>query len=174
MPIPGPRNQYAPLPGYANPGNEDPDRFNRWGRPGPVIESGRSPGTMVRSLRGNVQGAGQVRRMWRQTVNLISAQAAYSWTRSAPGPGRPIGSPGPVGITRALRYLARSTYVAGGTDATRIGGMHTQVRHHARGLPVTIPAGGVRNRPTLRNRMTSFGSRVPVLNSPSGAADNTQ
>jgi hypothetical protein len=30
--------------------------------------------------------------------------------------------------------------------------------------PVTIPAGGVRNRPTVRNRITSFGSRVPPLN----------
>lgn len=127
---------------------------------------------MVLSLRGCRLGAGQIRRMWRQSVNLIPAQAAYSWTDSAPGPGRAIVSPGGVGITRALRYMTRMVYMGTGEDNTRFAALHTVVRKQNTYKTVTVNTGQNRNRPTVRNRLTSFGSRVPTLNSAVAAAEN--
>lgn len=170
MPVPGPRTQDRPVPGYSNPDGEQPTRMNQWKRPGPVTEPGRSPATMVLSLRGNVLAPGQVRRLWRQTVEYVAPAGAFSWTHNAPAPGRPIRLPYGFGITRALRYMARSVYVAGGTDNSRFGAMHTTVTPHVRSKPVTVGAGGVRNRPTVRNRLTSFGSRVTPLNARVAAA----
>jgi hypothetical protein len=171
MPVPGPRTQRASLPGYTNPGGERPDRINHWHRPGPVAMPGRTPGLMAVSVRGNVLGAGQIRRLWRQTVNIIAAQSPYSWTHLAPAPGTPEFAPSPgIGITRALRYMTRSVYVAGGTDHSRFEGLHTTIHPRVRSKRVTTPAGAVRGRPTVRNRLTSFGSRVPPINSPVSAA----
>jgi hypothetical protein len=165
VPTPGPRTQWAPVPGYNNPEREDPDRFNNWHRPGPVIELGRSPGTSQITLRGNMLGAGTIRALWRQSVNLVAGQAPYSWTSSRPAPGEAENAPPrPFGITRALRYMTRSVYVAAGTDNSRLAALHTVVHPHARGKAVSVPAGAVRSRPTIRNRMTSFGSRIPPMN----------
>lgn len=172
MPIPGPRNQFGPDPGYRNPLDEAPNRINQWNRPGPVWWPGRSPGTMIVTLRGCRLGFGQIRQLWRQSVNLIPAQAPYSWTKSAPGPDRPVDSPGGLGITRALRYMTRSVYAAGGTDNTRYAMLHTVVKKQNMYKTVTVNAGQQRNRPTVRNRMTSFGSRVPTLNQAVTAAQN--
>lgn len=165
MPVPGPRTQTRPLPGYNNPEREAPDRINLWMRPGPVASPGRSPATMLFTLRGNRLAPGQVRRLWRQTVNVIAAQAPYSWTQSAPAPDRHGTTPGPLGVTRALRYMTRSTYAWEGADNSRYAALHTQIEQRTNMKPVTLNAGGVRNRPTIRNRLTSFGSRVPALNS---------
>jgi len=166
MPVPGPRNQFRPVPGYTNPDGEHPDRINRWHRPGPIVEPGRSPATMILNLRGNVLGAGQVRRMWRQTADYLAPQAPYSWTDNAPGPERPAFSVSRgFQITRALRYMTRSIYIAGGTDNTRFGALHTLIQQRVHSKPVSLGAGGSRNRPTVRNRLTSFGSRVTPLNS---------
>lgn len=164
MPIPGPRTQFRPLPGHTNPWGQRPDRINHWDRPSPVEMAGRTPGTMVHTLRGNVLGAGQIRRLWRQSINVIVPQAGYSWTRSAPSPGRPFESPGGFHITRALRYMARSVYVGAGTDNSRFAGLHQTIKPRVRSKPVTTPAGAVRSRPTVRNRATSFGSRIPPIN----------
>lgn len=167
MPIPGPRNQFGALPGYRNPDMEQPDRFNHWDRPDPVIQPGRSPGTSIITLRGCVLAAGQIRRMWQQSVNLIPAQIPYSWTRN--GEGGQQTAP-PVGVTRALRYMTRSVYAGAGIDNTRYEGLHTAIPPrarrsiHSKGGRVTLAAGSVRSRPTVRNRVTSFGSRVPTLN----------
>lgn len=123
------------------------------------------------SLRGNIQAPGQVRRIWQQTVNYIAAQAPFSWTVNSPSPDRPSPflHPG-YAITRAVRYMARSVYIAGGTDNSRFGALHTQIRPRVNSKPVTVGAGGVRNRPTVRNRLTSFGSRVTPLNAKVAAA----
>lgn len=159
------------MPGYANPGRETPDRINLWERPGPVVELGRSPGTMTTAVRGNVQAAGQIRRLWRQAVNYAAAQAPTSWTDNSPQPGMPAFVPTTgFEITRALRYMTRSVYAAAGSDNSRFAALHTVVHPHVRSKMVTAPAGGVRNRPTVRNRLTSFGSRVPALNSAVQAA----
>lgn len=170
MPIPGPRTQDRPVPGYTNPHREQPHRFNRWHRPGPVVEPGRSPTTMRLSVRGQVLAPGTVRRLWRQTVDMIAGQASYSWTTNSPAPGRPVTHPPAVGVTRALRYMTRNLYVAAGTDNSRYGALHTTVSPRVKSKPITVGAGGSRNRPTVRNRLTSFGSRVTPLNSRVSAA----
>ena len=164
MPLPGPRTQTGPLAGYGNPGHEQSDRFNRWDRPAPVAQAGRTPATMVVSTRRNVLAPGTVRRLWRPVADMIAAQAPYSWTESAPAPGRPVVASRGLGITSSLRYMARSLYVAAGTDASRSTGLHTKIHPRVQSKPVSINAGQVRSRPTVRNRLTSFGSRVPPLN----------
>lgn len=164
MPAPGPRTQYGPVPGYTNPDGQHPTRLNRWDRPPPVAQMGRTPGLMQMSTRGMVLGAGQIRRLWRQSVNLINAQAGYSWSTSSPSPGRPVVQPPAIGVTRALRYMTRSIYMGSGIDSTRFSGLHTRIYPRVRSKPVTLGAGQVRTRPTVRNRMTSFGSRVPAIN----------
>lgn len=158
MPVPGPRTQARDLTDR-NPAGELPDRIH--GRPHiSLVVSGRSPAAMERTLRGCVLAAGQVRHLWRQSVDYIAAAGGYSWTASSPsGPaGRGLG------ITRALRYMTRSLYVAGGTDNSRLSELHTVVEPKARAKPVTTGGGQARSRPTVRNRLTSFGSRVPPIN----------
>lgn len=167
MPIPGPRMQGGPLPGYDNPGREVPDRFNLWDRPGPVVQSGRSPGTMRATLRGSILAPGTIRRLWQQSVNYMGAQRAYSWTHGLPEPDRPVAA---LGVTRALRYMTRSVYAPSGVDNSRYAALHTKIAMQHRHKPVTVAAGSVRNRPTVRNRLTSFGSRVPPLNARNNAA----
>lgn len=167
MPVPGPRTQYGPDPGFRNPGGESPTRINHWNRPGPVWWPGRSPGTMVLTLRGCQMAFGQVRKLWRQSINYVPAQGAFSWTNSSPDlQGGP-----PLGITRALRYMTRSVYVGGGLDHSRYDALHTVVKKQNTYKTVTVNAGQVRNRPTVRNRLTSFGSRVPTLNQAVSAAE---
>jgi hypothetical protein len=167
MPVPGPRTQFGPEPGYRNPEGRMPDLFNQWLRPGPVWWPGRSPGTMFLALRGNKLGFGQIRSLWRQSVNYTSAFPAYSWTENGIVSS---GSKGGIGITRALRYMTRSVYIGSGLDHSRFDELHTVVSNTNVYKTVTVNAGQKRNRPTVRNRLTSFGSRVPTLNQPSSAA----
>lgn len=122
-----------------------------------------TPGLQHISWRGNVLGPGQIRRMWRQSVNLISAQDDFSWSYNG---YRGTGPALATGVTRALRYMTRSIYMGSGIDNTRFSGLHTNIPLRVRSKPVTIGAGQVRTRPTVRNRITSFGSRVPTLNQP--------
>lgn len=172
MPVPGPRNQFGPDPGYRNPEGREPDFFNLWDRPGPVWWPGRTPGLMFTSLRGNVLAPGTIRKLWRQSINYLSAQAAYSWTTSAPAPGRQVVAPPPFHITRALRYMTRSVYHRGGTDHSRFDALHTVVKKQNTYKTVTVNAGQRRNPPTVRNRLTSFGSRVTPLNQTVAAAQS--
>jgi hypothetical protein len=170
VPVPGPRNQYGPLPGYTNPDGELPDRFNLWGRPPPVAAMGMSPGLMHITLRGCVLGAGQVRRMWKQTVNYIAGPPGFSWSQN-----RVVTSPTEVvGLTRHLRYMTRSFAATSGTDKTGFDGLHTKITPQIRSKPVTLGAGQARSRPTVRNRITSFGSRVPTINQPIDAAETVE
>jgi len=127
---------------------------------------------MSMSLRGNLLAPGTVRRMWRQVADMIPAQAAYSWTHNAPAPGRQVVTgPGPFQVTTSLRYMTRSVYVGAGTDATRLSALHTKIIQRVHSKPTSLNAGGVRNRPTVRNRLTSFGSRVTPLNAKVPAAN---
>ena len=170
MPVPGPRTQHGPVPGYTNPDEQTPTLFNHWGRPAPIAKMGETPGLMFISLRGNVLGAGQIRKMWRQAINYIPGPPPFSWTANGPvnGPWRGYQ------LTRALRYMTRSLYMGSGFDNTRFPGLHTEIVHTARGMPVTVGAGQNRNRPTVRNRITSFGSRVPTLNNPVQGAEDIE
>lgn len=123
---------------------------------------------MVFTLRQSILAPGQIRKLWRQSVNYIAAQAPYSWTESANTQSPPIG----VGITRALRYMTRSVYMGAGIDNSRFAGLHTSITQVDRTrTTATVGAGQVRSRPTIRNRLTSFGSRVPVLNQAVAAAE---
>ena len=166
MPVPGPRTQTGPDPGYRNPGLEAPDKFNHWNRPGPVWWPGRTPGLMTVTLRGCILAVGQIRRMYKQSVNFIPGQAPISWTNNGPT-NSPVHG---VGITRALRYMTRSVYEGQGIDNSRYVGMHSPIQHQVRSKTVTVGRGQTRSRPTVRNRMTSFGSRVPTLNQAADAA----
>lgn len=171
MPVPGPRTQFGARPGYANPQRRTPGtQFNRWHRPPPVAMMGHSPGLTYIQTRGHVQATGQIRRMYRQMVNFIPAPAPYSWTAN----GQPLTRLQGVAITRALRYMTRSVYMGSGIDQTKLSGLHTRiVRGNDKGAnQVTIGRGQTRSRPTTRNRMASFGSRVPVLNPAVVAATN--
>lgn len=171
MPVPGPRTQHGPDPGYTNPGNEEPTRFNMWGRPAPVAKMGETPALMYIDLRGNILGIGQIRRLWKQAIGYIPAQAPYSWTtnRNDASPGDARG----FQITRNMRYMTRSLYMGSGIDNTRFAGLHTAIMPRVRSMPVTLGSGLVRSRPTVRNRITSFGSRVPPINSQVAAAEDT-
>jgi hypothetical protein len=60
--------------------------------------------------------------------------------------------------------MARSFYLPGGTDDTRLSELHTIVQPRVRSKEITIASGSVRSRPTIRNRLTSFGSRVDAIN----------
>lgn len=171
MPIPGPRTQFGPDSGYRNPEAELPSRINPWLWPEPVVQIGRSAGTSVVTLRGNILAPGQIRRLWRQAINFVPATPAYSWTQNAPQPGRPIVSPGGFQITRALRYMTRSLYMGANIDNTRYAGLHTPIPPRKRAKVVTLGRGQTRSRPTTRNRLTSFGSRVPTLNQSIPAAE---
>lgn len=166
MPVPGPRTQFGPDEGYRNPDNAAPTLFNHWGRPGPIWWPGRSPGTMFLTLRGNRLAFGQIRRLWRQSIDYVAAQS-YSWTHN----GNQFTTGGPVGITRALRYMTRSVYIGGGVDHSRFDELHTVVRKENMYKTVTVNAGQKRSAPTVRNRLTSFGSRVPTLNKAVAAAE---
>jgi len=174
MPVPGPRTQFGPDPGYRNPEATAPDFINRWLAPRPIFFAGETPGTKILTLRGMRLAPGQIRRMYKQTVNYIGATPPYSWTANAPQPGRGIVTPQPMQITRAWRYMTRSLYMGSGIDNSEgtsgAWGNHTYVTpKHINPTP-TVGAGNTRNNPTVRNRLTSFGSRAPTLNARVAAA----
>jgi len=141
-----------------NPFGQTPTRFH--GRRRVFIERpGSTPGLMdVDDTRVDSAGRGTIRRLWRQHVNFIPAPPPF-----------PV-SQAPLGITRALRYKASTSYLRAGNDNTRFGARRPIVapRHNQR--PVTIAAGNQQGRPTVRNRMTSFGRRVRPVNAPSADA----
>lgn len=148
-----------PVPGV----ERNPDgvtRFNRFRerRQVFVARPGNSPGLMDIDTRVDTAAAGTVRRLWEQAVTMIPAPPPF-----------PVAA-APTTITRALRYRASSLFRRAGNDNTRFGARRPIIppRHHSR--PVTIAAGNQQGRPTRRNRMTSFGSRVPTVNQPSPAA----
>lgn len=110
--------------------------------------------------------------MWRQSIDFTSAQDAFSWTANGLGAdGIPNGVNGD-GITRALRYMTRSVYVGQGNDNSRYEALHSVIKKRNAYKAVTTQGGNSRSRPTVRNRLTSFGSRVPTLNTTVEAAQS--
>lgn len=147
-----------PLPGRPrNPQLERPDRFRERAYVD-VPEIGASPGLQTIDRHTGHAARGTIRRLWRQSVNFIPAPPAFEWSKQPPL------------ITRALRYRATSLYKQAGANNTRFGARRpiTPARHN-QPIP-TIGAGNLQRRPTRRNRMSSFGSRVPPINPPSNAA----
>jgi hypothetical protein len=173
VPVPGPRTQNRDLTAR-NPDGEHMRFFERTPYHG-IPWLGRSAATMERTLRGCVLAAGQIRKLWRQSVTYYAGQAPYSWTDNRPRPDAPsYNAPHGFGITRALRYRTLSVYAWGGADNSRFSELHTVVLPRARSKPVTVPAGAKRTAPTVRNRLTSFGSRVTPVNSKVDAAESSQ
>jgi hypothetical protein len=127
---------------------------------------------MTITLRGCVLAAGTVRRFYRQSINFTPAQGPFSWTANGLNADGNPEAPTVVGLTRALRYQTQSTYEGAGIDNSRYAALHTVVRKQNMYKPITIAAGSVRGRPTVRNRLTSFGSRVPTLNQAVQAAES--
>jgi len=170
MPVPGPRDQFRDHT-VRNPDHENM-RFFEYTPYHGIVDVGQSPGTMERTLRGCVQAFGQIRLLWRQSINYSAAQSPQSWTDNLPQPGDPeFASPRGFQITRALRYLTRSVYIQAGTDNTRLSELHTQIVSRVAYKPITVGAGQKRSVPTVRNRLTSFGARVPPLNQRVQGAD---
>jgi hypothetical protein len=151
----------VPVPGQ--PRNPFGQRPNRWHeRPHVFVQRpGASPGLMdVDDTRVDTAAPGTIRRLWEQAVNMIPAPPPF-----------PVAA-APTTITRALRYKASTIFLRAGNSATRFGARRpiTPPRHNMR--PVTIAAGNQQGRPTVRNRMTSFGRRVPPVNPPSADVES--
>jgi hypothetical protein len=149
----------VPPPGRPrNPLGETPNRFHARRRVF-VERPGASPGLMdVSDTRVDTAAPGTIRRLWEQTINMITAPPPFPVAQA------------PTTITRALRYKASTVFHRSGNENTRFGARRPirPGRHHGR--PVTIAAGNQQGRPTIRNRMTSFGRRVTPVNAPSPAA----
>lgn len=144
-----------------NPLGQTPTRFRE--RPRVHVQiPGQTPGTMEHEDWAPEQAQGTIRRLWRQ---VMSGQ---------PGPPPFPVSQAPAIFTRALRYKAASTYKGAGSQNTRLTMLHTVVRMVARQPRPVLEAGTRRARPTVRNRMSSFGSRVQPLNRRAPAAQKEE
>lgn len=113
---------------------------------------------------------GTIRRWYRSLIGYTSARgsADFSWTRDGFDVA-PAGAQGPV--SSPLRYLitTRDTLTAGNQLSQPI----ARVAHKPSILaprPPLVWVGNVQGRPTVRNRIVSFGSRIPALNPASADA----
>lgn len=142
-----------PVPGRPrNPLGQTPTRFHDL--PQVYVErQGETPALQDIEVR-ETQAGGSIRRVWRQAINYIPPPPPVNWTLS------------PAIITRALRYRADTTHLMAGNSNTRFGAVRPITPTKVRSRPVTIAAGNKQNQPTVRNRLSSFGSRVPPLNQP--------
>jgi hypothetical protein len=107
---------------------------------------------METDLRPGTLAPGEVRRLWRPLVHPVPAPPPFEVSAQ------------PCTITRATRYSTRSFYRPAGSSNTRFIGLHTVIKMAIRHKEITRGGGGTIGRPTVRNRMSSFGSRVPPLN----------
>lgn len=105
------------------------------------------------------RGAGTIRKLWRASLGVSPAPAPFGWAENPPL------------FTRSLRYKATSLFMRAGNSNTDWGAPRPIVRARVRSPLVTRQAGNKPGMPTIRNRLTSFGSRVPTLNGPSPNAE---
>lgn len=104
---------------------------------------------------------GTQRRNWHSSIGSSAGPAPFSWVDNPPE------------ITRPLRYKATSSFRGAGNSATMTTAGPRPVRtRQARMSPITRQAGNAPARPSVRNRLTSFGSRVPPVNQPSPNAQS--
>jgi hypothetical protein len=134
-----------------NPLGEAPTRFHERVRVF-VARPGQTPGLSVVDTHADRQAPGQIRRNYRQSINLLPPATPFSWTQNPPI------------VTRSLRYKATSVYRQAGALNSRYGARRKIiVPKHNQPVP-TLGAGNLQRRPTVRNRIISFGSRVPTVN----------
>jgi len=138
-----------------DPVGEIPYRFHERANVA-VTRQGTTPGTMQFDLRMGVEAPGTVRKLWRQLISPIPAPPPFE-VSAAPFTGQ-----------RAIRFRAQSVFRGSGNQLAfaRFGvpGLHTRIVMATRQDVPTIGSGGARNAPTVRNRISSFGSRVEPLN----------
>jgi hypothetical protein len=171
MPLPGrPRNIGGTETRFHRPG-QDGVGIERW-RSGPrtrwheraqvfVSQLGQSPG--VQDVEPAILGTvafGTIRRLYRQVVNYLPAGPWLSWTENGVDRTRTDG----VGITVALRYKVSSTFRGAGSSNTRMGAARAFVTPRHVTARATLGVGNLQGRPVIRNRLQSFGSRVPPVN----------
>lgn len=158
-----------PVPGLQrNPLGQSLDRFKL----PPIVfvpQLGRTPGLQDVDLQTGTQAKGTIRRLWRQTVNYLGVSAGLNWTTNRAGFDGTDG----FQITRARRYKASSTYSQAGSDNTRFGAPRPKITARHNMPPATLSAGNKQSRPVIRNRIISFGKRVPPENQVSPAAQVT-
>jgi len=172
MPVPGrPRNAGGTEQRFRSSGQSGVAVTERW-QSGPrtrfharthtfVLQPGRAPTVQHVELSLDQTAPGQIRRLWQQTIDYIAAGPQLSWTENA-ARRRPTAVQGQV--TRALRYKASSLFRGYGSNNTRFGAPRPiRPTQHRQAVP-TVGAGNLAARPTLRNRLSSFGSRVPPVN----------
>lgn len=172
MPLPGrPRNAGGTEVRFHRAGQNGVSESERW-RSGPrdrfheraqvfVPHLGQSPGLQdIEPATLGTVGFGTIRRLWRQSVNYIPAGGWLSWTENGTDRTPTVG----VGITRALRYKASSVFRGAGSSNTRMGAPRAFIVPRHVQPRATIAAGNLQGRPYIRNRLQSFGSRVPPVN----------
>jgi hypothetical protein len=126
-----------------------------------VSQQGQTPG--LQDIEPAILGTvafGTIRRLWRQSVNYLPAGPWLSWTEN--GVDR-TGTNG-AGITRALRYKASSLFRGAGSSNTRMGASRAFITPRHIQPRATLGVGNLQGRPVIRNRLQSFGSRVPPVN----------
>lgn len=134
---------------------EQPTRFHERARVN-VVRPGETPGTSETDRSTGVEAAGQIRRLWHQLISPVPAPPAFKVSAS------------PFTGQRAIRYRAQSVFRGSG-DQLRfsrggVPGLHTVIVQASRQDRPTLGSGLSRNAPTVRNRISSFGSRVAPLN----------
>lgn len=104
------------------------------------------------------RGAGTIRHLWRSAFGSIPGPAPFGWAQNPRTPSS---------TRRTLRY--RATYLGRGAGTSRAitGAPRRIIAPRVRVSPITRQAGNAPSRPTVRNRLRSFGSRVPTINQPS-------
>lgn len=119
---------------------------------------GESPGTMETDTRSDTIAPGSIRRIWQQFAAFIPAPPPFPVSLS------------PAMPQRQQRYKTQNLYLPAGSDNSRFNNLHTVILQKARSQPATLSAGTRRGRPVIRNRISTFGSRVPPLNRRSPSA----
>lgn len=154
MPIAGvPRNPFGEVPG-----SNERSRRNH-----PNLVAARDQDTAGRHT---VAEPGTIRRFIRAAVGYTGAAQPFSWTRNAFS-DESGEVQGPVTSTKRFLISTRDFLTAGNQRSNPIERAPIVRQPQAPPIPI-VYAGNLQHRPTVRNRMTSFGSRVAPINAPSG------
>jgi hypothetical protein len=138
---------------------ETPDRFHERTRVF-LQRPGESPAVMETDTRALSEAPGTIRRLWRQNLAPVGAPPPF------------VVSARPAVAQRQVRFKAGTRYKASGTLNSRFSELHTTIRQAIREPTPRLSTGVRRGMPTVRNRLTSFGSRVDPLNPRVAAASD--
>lgn len=120
-----------------------------------VLESAQ-----VRTTR---QVPGVIRRFWRAAARYTGAPRPFSWTDNDFDGSAPNAGDGTTRLNFAFEDVGSAVFHYG-NQLSRPMARPTLGPSVAAAAPRLITNGNVRNRPVLRVRIPSFGSRVPALN----------